>query len=453
MGADGNRGLQSLPQPRTPPYSIEAEQYVLGAVVLDNRAWHAVAAKLVPADFYRADHQIIWGGMCELMRAGKPCDFVTLVEYFRERNALDDVGGVVYLASLSEHYSAANVEAYAEILRERSLLRQLIGVGGDIAEMGYRPDGERVEVLLGKAMDLVTSIMRDQGSHSLRFTDVVAKAQNTAATIRREQVEGRQYGAMSGIARLDKLTGGFRGPRLIVVAARPKCGKSAFLNQFAIYASKHGHPGYINTIELQDEELGYRGMAMLSGQNMTALNRGNQKAHDVAGEAIANLGDIPLWIDDRTRTLEGFCAQVAFHKLRYGIKWAAVDHIGLMRTATKARSRYEQLGEISWGLKGLAKALDIPIIALSQLSRDCDKENRRPRPDDLRDSGNIEQDADMVVMLHTPQGQRDAEERPLWIGVPANRTGPAFWLKGHGDDAPFRFIGATQSIVENEVQE
>lgn len=455
MGADGSRQIHNRANLiRTPPFSIEAEISVLGGLLLDNSNWHAAAAKLRAEDFYRADHQVIWAGIGDVIRAGKACDFVTLVEHFRDRKTLEEAGGLAYLASLAQNTpSSANVEAYADVVRERSMLRRLIGIGGDIAEMGYSPDGEAVDVLIGHAMEKITAILRDRGSSSLRFLQVVEKAQATADTMRRERAAGRDLGAMTGIRRLDQLTGGFRGPRLVVIAARPKCGKSALLNQYGIFAAKHGSAGYINTIELQDEELGFRGMAMLSGANVTALHRGNQKAHDDASDAIVGLGDIPLWIDDRNRTLEGFCAQVAYHKHRYGITWAAVDHIGLMRTQKRYASRNDQMGEISWTLKELAKSLGIPIIALSQLSRQCDKENRRPRPDDLRDSGNIEQDADVVIMMHTPQGQRDADERPLWIGVPANRTGPACWLRGAGEEAPFRFIGATQSIVEADASE
>lgn len=452
MAADGNREIRGIAAvPRQTPFAIEAEQNVLGALLQDNKLFHEINGKLTALDFYRADHQVIYLAIGEMIRDGKACDFVTLTEHCRSRSTLDEVGGMSYLGKLfSETHSRANVVQHADLVRERSLLRRLIATGGDIAEMGYRQDGQDVDALVGRALDLVTSIMRDQAATSLRFSEAVDKARATADRIRKARAEGRRPGMLFGVEKLDKLTGGLWGPKLVVIAARPKCGKSALLNQGGIFAAAHGQPGYIDTIELNDEDLAYRGLATIGQQNVTSLSRGNQQAHDAASDALVRMGDIPLFIDDRTRTLEGFCAQVAYHKHRHGITWAAVDHIGLMRTKTHHRSRNDQMGEISWGLKQLAKSLGIPIFALSQLSRDCDKENRRPRPDDLRDSGNIEQDADMVIMLHTPQAKRDLPERPLWIGVPLNRSGPAFWLKGEDDTtAPFVFMGPTQTIVEN----
>lgn len=428
--------------PKIAPHDIEAERVVLAALMLRPETIFELRAKLVIEDFFAYGNQVIWEVINRQHDARKPHDYVALVGALKDVDKLEAAGGSMFIGSLVNDYgiSVSNVEYFARRMRDMADRRRLLVFASRVSDIAYNGEGDDLQ---GELAVEATALLRRSESKSRKFSAVVASAQDTAARNRKARAEGKSLGAMTGIRRLDQITGGFGGPRLIVLAARPKCGKSALLNQFGIHAAHTGFPGYINTIELQDEELGMRGLASVSGENITRLHRGYQDAHDRAGDALNGLGDLPLWIDDATRSLEGFCAQAAYHVHRHGVRWAAVDHIGLMRTNKRFSNRNDQMGEISWTLKELAKSLGIPVIALSQLSRLCDKENRRPRPDDLRDSGNLEQDADMVVMLHVAQNKRDESQRQLFLGVPANRTGPSCWLKEE-----FVFDGPKQQIYE-----
>lgn len=438
--------------PKVAPHDIDAERVVLAALMVRPETIFELRAKLVTEDFFTLENRLIWEAIGRQHEARKPHDYVAIVGALRDSGSLskigsDDAEGAQRLSDIVNNYgiSVSNVEYFARRMREMADRRRLLEFAYRVSDIAYNGDGDDLQ---GEIAVEATALLRRSESKSRKFQQVVAAAQDTAARNRQARAEGKSLGAMTGIPRFDKLVGGFSGPRLIVIAARPKCGKSAFLNTFGIHAASTGFPGYINTIELQDEELGMRGLASVSGENITRLHRGYQAEHDRAAAAINELGDLPLWIDDATRSLEGFCAQAAYHVHRHGVRWVAVDHIGLMRTNKRFANRNDQMGEISWTLKELAKSLGIPVIALSQLSRLCDKENRRPRPDDLRDSGNLEQDADMVVMLHVPQSKRDDAQRQLFLGVPANRTGPSCWLKEE-----FVFDGPKQQIYEAPLPE
>lgn len=436
--------MTSVP-PKVAPHDADAERVVLAALMLRPESIFELRAKLVTEDFFTYATQLVWEAIGRQHEARKPHDFVALVGVMRDTGDLEKIGGAEFISDIVNNYgiSVSNVAYFADRMRDMADRRRLLIFASRVSDIAYNGDGQNLQ---GEVAVEATALLRRSESKSRKFSAVVASAQDTAARNRKARAEGKSLGAMTGIQRFDQLTGGFGGPRLVVVAARPKCGKSALLNQFGIHAASTGFPGYINTIELQDEELGMRGLASVSGQNITRLHRGYQDAHDRAADEFNKLGDLPLWIDDATRSLEGFCAQAAYHVHRHGVRWVAVDHIGLMRTNKRFSNRNDQMGEISWTLKELAKSLGIPVIALSQLSRLCDKENRRPRPDDLRDSGNLEQDADMVVMLHVAQSKRDEAQRQLFLGVPANRTGPSCWLKEE-----FVFDGPKQQIYEAQM--
>jgi replicative DNA helicase len=427
--------------PRVPPYSIEAEQSVLGGLLLNNRAWHEVSATVRADDFYREDHQLIWRAICELIGDGKPCDFVTLTEYLRHRGTLEEAGGLSYLGALAnETPSAANVQAYADLVRERSVLRSAIAVGGDIAEMGYRPEGRSAAEVLASGMSRLIALETRQQGRAQRFTEAFDVTERAIVELRDRRRRGLLAGAPTGIGELDEAIGGVGGPKLIILAARPGVGKTALLNLAGVSMARAGFGGAIFSLEMSVDALVIRALAAESDCNVTGLSRGDENDFRRACDALPQIGDIPLWIDCDTYDLAGICAQAAMLRHRHGIQWIAVDHLGLVETP-RFNSRNDQVGHISRTLKQLAKRLNIPVIALSQLSRECEKEGRRPLTSDLRDSGNIEQDADQVIFLHSPYDQRNNAIRTLDIGVLKNRGGRAGWITG------YEFHGSSQRVV------
>lgn len=428
-------------QPRSVPYSIEAEQSVLGALMLDANQFYPIRALLAPEDFYRMDHQILARSMFGLLQASKTCDLVTVTEALKLSRELDDAGGFAYVAQLAaDSWSAANAEAHAKVVRDYSQRRKLIALSGDLAERAWRSTADEATAFLTAEVNV---LMQRTAPASKRFQEAVTDACGVMALAAKNAGNGGTCGAPTGLPSLDRLLGGFSGPRLYVLAARPKCGKSALLNQFAINAAMNGWPGLIVSRELGSDELAIRAMSMISGVNVTKLHRGHRAEADRASDCTMALGDLPLWLDDQTSMLEAICAQIAVHKYRHGITWAAVDHLGLVRSERRFSTRDELLHEITWTLKETAKRLQIPIVALSQLNRSSEREGRKPGVHDLRDSGNIEQNADAVIMMHIDPDMRNELVKPVSIGVPANRTGPGMWL-----DAPFQFDGSTQTFYE-----
>ncbi len=424
------------------PYSIEAEQSVLGAVFLKNEVFYSVRGLIAPEDFFRADHQEIFAAMGALIGKNLPCDAITMAAHLKRDGRLERVGGMPYLMGLeSDSWNYSNAEIHALQVRDHALRRRMMAFSGDLYQQAMHNTSDDASAFM---VARVNGLLTGHSTKSKRFCEAVLSATDLMAEAGRKYAAGGTLGAATGLPSFDKLVGGFYGPRLYVMAARAKCGKSALLNQFALAAACNGHPGLIITRELGADELAIRAMANLAKVNVTKLHRGFPAEAKKGGDVAASLGDLPLWIDDQTSSIDAICAQIALHKFRDGIEWAAVDHIGLVRTEQKFNTRNDQLGHISWSLKETAKRLGIPIIALSQLNRLSDKENRRPGIHDLRDSGNIEQDADMVIMLHVAQEDREKTPRPVQIGVPANRTGPAMWL-----DTKFWFDGPTQTFSES----
>lgn len=434
--------------PRPPPFSIESEQSALGSLMLDPRCAWEVFATLREEDFYRADHRVIFRVLKLQHDERKPMDYVSVGERMKNLRLVEDAGGMPYLASLQNDLpSAANAVHYAKVVREKALLRNLIAIGGDITQLGYDPDDRSSGQLLARAQELLGQVQTGVLASSRRYRDVALAAIERVELERKEREAGRSKRVRWGLRGLDQLTGGFSGGRLIIVAARPKCAKSALAVQGSMFAAKQGQPVFMAQVELEAEEVAIRGMSHAAQVNLTKLDRGCAEEVDGASQSLVSLGDLPFWIDDKTRHVDEVCAQIALHKHRYGVMSAVVDWAGLMTPGDRRQSKNDQAGEITWKLKTCAKSLGIPIIALWQLARLCDKENRRPRPDDLRDSGNVEQDLDALIMLHTPMDRRKDMVRELDIGVPLNRMGPPTW-----GDAQYEFNGRFQTISQIEEQ-
>lgn len=437
MSADGD---YSRGKSTHPPQSTETEQNILGGLMLDNRKWYAVSGLVSEDDFYHPDHRTIWRGIATMLGDGRPVDFSTLSEHLRDQGQLEEVGGFSFIGTLAaDCLSTSNIEAYAKRVRELSHRRSLIDLGRRTAQDAL--DGGESEAVAAQCAAGLERILSSRAGTSKRFAEGVEEAEATITANKAKRVAGGIIGAPSGLPALDRITGGFVGERLIVIGARPGTGKTALLNQFAIHSARNGFPGLICSLEMGCDELVIRALATEAKANVTLIMRGHDIEAQAAYDAASRIGDVPLWIDTATSTIEGICAQVAVHKARHGITWAAIDHIGLVGTEQKFGSRNDKLGHISWTLKSLAKRLKMPVIALSQLSRKGENEDRMPREDDLRDSGNVEQDADMIILLHTPPGRREDLCKPVEIGVVKNRAGPKAWINGC-----FEFDGPTQTF-------
>ena len=432
----------SAPTTRQPPYSLEAEQALLGGLLLNNRVWHEVGQRLAEEDFYRRDHQLIYRAIGELLLHGEPADFVTVSEHLRQRELLDEAGGLAYIATLSvDTAGSSNAAAYAAIVHERALLRGLIAAGQDIAGLGYSPGALAPDALLDEAQSRLTRIARTRQVRARSFAEIIEVADQAISLAQHKREAGIDGGVPSGIACLDARTGGWQPDNLIVIAGRPGLGKTALLNQIAVHAARRGHPGLILSLEMGPETLGIRAMASAAGVNVSALMRGYREPHEAAAQAAVELSGLPLHVDTDTYSLGGICAQIGQYKRTHDIQWAAVDHIGLIEVEGY-NTRNEQIGAITRTLKKLAKRLQIPVIALSQLNRGVEKDRRRPTLADLRDSGNIEQDADACLFLHS-EAEDNQATLTMELGLLKNRGGRKGWIGRR-----ISFNGATQTFQE-----
>ena len=443
MSADGNRVTAS---PKHPPADQQSEQSVLGGLMIKNEAWFTVSGILAEDDFYTHDHRVIWHAIKAMFAAGKPVDMITLPAWLRDAGELDNAGGYSYVVGLAvDCHGASNIDAYADRVRETSRRRKLIALGQDIAEAGY--SGDPADEITARCSAGIEALLTDTASASVTFDELAGTAITSFRDAADRRTRGETQGAMFGMGGLDHVVGGFHGPQLIVLAARPKCGKTALLNQFAVNAAKAKKPGLIVSLEMGANQTAARALALHAQTNLSRIQKGETIELAKAEASLPSLKGLPLWFDFSTWYLDAIISQIALHKHRFGIEWAAVDHIGLVKVRERFSSRNDQLGHVSWTLKQAAKRLNLPIIALSQLSRECDRDNRRPRADDLRDSGNIEQDADMVLMLHVPIAERSQMVRKAKIGITANRNGPSCWIPNE-----YKFVGAVQTFFEEPVE-
>jgi replicative DNA helicase len=429
--AAGSARVQSLP--KQPPHSIEAEQSVLGGLMLNNKLYFELADKLAEADFYRADHQLVYRGIGELIGANKPCDFVTLSEHLRHQGRLDDAGGVAYLGSLAvDTYSIANVIAYAEIVRERSVLRSLIAAGADIADLGYRPDGRPPAELVDEAEQQVFAI-RERGARGRSAYEPIGalleRVEQRIELLRNNP--GALAGLGTGFVELDKRTNGFHPSDLIIIAARPGAGKTSLAMNIAEHvAIEKKIPVAVFSMEMSAEQLTQRVVASFGRVELGKLRSGQLEDADYSRLVSADsfIREAPMYIDE-TGALSPLELRARARRLasQHGIKLIVVDYIQLMQVPGNKDNRTNEIAEISRNLKALAKELAVPIIALSQLNRSLEsRDNKRPRLADLRESGGIEQDADLVLFIYRDEMYNDASpaKGKAEIIIGKQRSGP-----------------------------
>ncbi len=390
------------------PQSIEAEQSVLGGLMLDNNAWDKIADAITEEDFYRRDHRLIFRAVAALAARTEPFDVITLSEWLNTQGLLDDAGGLAYLGTLAKDTpSAANIGAYATIVRERSVLRQLISVGNEISSSGYQTEGRSTEELLDNAERQVFQIA-EQGARGkqgfVAIKDLLVKAVDRIDTL--FQQDDPITGVPTGWNDFDEMTSGLQRGDMIIVAGRPSMGKTTFAMNIAEHAAiKSGLPTAVFSMEMPGESLAMRMLSSLGRIDQHRVRTGKLEDDDWPRltSAVGLLAEAPMFIDDTPalspNELRARVRRLAREHGQLGL--IVIDYLQLMQVHGSAENRTNEISEISRSLKALAKEMDVPVVALSQLNRSLEQRpNKRPVMSDLRESGAIEQDADVIVFIY-----------------------------------------------------
>ena len=419
---------------------MEAEQSVLGGLLVNNRAWFDLVGQIAEEDFYTQDHRAIFRGISELLGANRPCDFITLTEHLRHQNKLEDAGGYAYVAGLAaDTPSAANVRAYAEIVRERSVLRSLIAVGQDIAELGYQPDGRASTNLIDVAEQQVFAIRARGSKASSKAKEMPELLDSIEERLARLRENPNAFaGLPTGFTELDKMTQGMHPGDLIIVGGRPGMGKTSFAMNIAEHvATVEKKPVAVFSMEMSAEQLALRVLSSFGRIDQQRLRSGHLEDHDWSKLVSASglLRDSPLFIDETgSLSPQDLASRARRMAARDPLALIVVDYIQLMQVPSNKENRTNEISEISRSLKALAKELKVPVIALSQLSRSLEnRTDKRPIMSDLRESGSIEQDADVVLFVYRDDYHNKGKDVPETgvseIIIAKQRSGPTGKIK------------------------
>lgn len=433
---------------RTPPRNIDAEKALLGAVILKPDALHDIVSTVYPESFYAEKHRLIYESISQIFSNGDPIDVVTLVSKLRGNNNLDRVGGATYLTELIETVPAAgNAHYYAELVAGKSALRNLIYAAEEIAEIGYS-DPESIDTALDQAEKKIFHATQSPSAQKFKtIGSSLSEAWERFEYLNANQDERR--GVQSGFTALDNLLAGFQKSDLIILAARPSMGKTTFALDVARNAAlKFGASVGIFSLEMSDQQLVDRMLAAEAGVDSWKLRTGrlsNDQEFAAVQEAMAKLSNAQIHIDDQAgNNILKMRSAARRLKNEHGLDLLIVDYLQLMSpTATKASdSMVQQVTEISRSLKILARDLEVPVIALSQLSRAVEQRGGKPRLSDLRDSGSIEQDADVVMFIHREDKINKESDRPniAEILVEKHRNGPVGSAELYFDGKHVRFL-------------
>jgi replicative DNA helicase len=438
---------------RLPPHSVEAERSLLGGLMLDQRAWDNVADVVGADDFYRADHRAIFEAIARLIEQDRPPDAVTVSEQLEREARLDAAGGIDYLARLVEETpSAANIRAYGRIVREHAMLRQLIQIGGDIAASAHETEGRSVADLVDQAEQRVFEIA-DRGSGGQGFK---ALKDILPGTIDRLDVLSHSdeeiTGVSTGFTAMDEMTAGLQRGELIVVAGRPSMGKTTLAVNIAENAAiGHQVPTAIFSMEMSAEQLTFRMIGSIGRVNQAGLRRGKLSDEDWSriDSAVSMMSSAPIFIDDSAGlSPTEVRARARRLKREHGLGMIVIDYLQLMQVPGNVENRATEISEISRSLKALAKELDCPVIALSQLNRSVEqRQDKKPVMSDLRESGAIEQDADVIVFIYREEVyEKDTPRKGVAdIIIGKQRNGPVgeFHLTFLGEFTKFENLVAS----------
>ena len=394
-------------QLKVPPHSIEAEQSVLGGLLLENSAWDKVADVITEDDFYRHDHRLIFRSIAVLAENDQPLDIITLSEWLKDRDELENAGGLAYLGTLAKDTpSAANIKAYADIVREKSVLRQLISIGSEITDDAFNAGDRPSKELLDDAERKVFEIA-EQGNRQKDFHNIKGLLKDTLAHIDElSKSDATLTGADTGFNELNDMTSGLQKGDLVIVAGRPSMGKTTFSMNLAEYiAINDKKPVAIFSMEMPAEQLVLRMFASIGRVPLSDIRTGKIREEDWPriGMAVKTFGETQLFIDDTAAMspteIRAKARRLARENGQLGL--IVIDYIQLMQSGGKSDNRAAEISEISRSLKALAKELQVPVVALSQLNRSLEQRpNKRPIMSDLRESGAIEQDADVIMFIY-----------------------------------------------------
>jgi len=422
---------------RLPPQNLDAEQSILGGILLDNQALNSVLEILVNTDFYSEAHRKIFASIVELSERSAPSDLITLSNILKDKKQLDQVGGMAYLASLVDNVpSAANVAHYAKIVKEKAVLRGLITAATKILTKSYDV-GSNVDEVLDEAEHTIFEISENKIRPAFfPIRNIIKDSFKTIEKLyeRKELITG----VPTGFARIDDMTTGLQKSDLIIIAGRPSMGKTAFALNIAQHAAtESGLPVAIFSLEMSKEQLALRMLSTTAKVDSQRLRKGFLGETDwpKLTTAAGILSEAPIFIDDTPAiTALEMKAKARRLKAESGLGLIILDYLQLMRTGSFKDSREQEISEISRSLKALAKELNVPVIALSQLNRKVeDRTNRRPQMADLRESGAIEQDADVIAFIYRDEVYNKSEDNPekglAEIIIGKQRNGPTGTVK------------------------
>lgn len=435
--------------PRTPPQNIEAEQSLLGAILIHDKALLKVVELLAPDDFYREGHRVIFEAMLALFEQGQPHDLITVSNHLSDRNLLEKAGGSAYITSLTQVIPfAGTLVHYAGIIRQKAVLRRLIQTSGELAARCYDAPGS-IDELVDQAEQMIFAVAQTRKKQGFEpMSRIVPKAFDriTRMAGRAEQVTG----VATGYAELDRMTAGLQPSDLIVLAARPSMGKTALgLNIVQHAALVNKVPTAIFSLEMSAEQLALRMICSVGKVDAQRVRTGNLHVSDWPGltSAAGRLTQAPIHIEDMAgMTVLEMRAKARRLKSEHGIGLIMIDYLQLMQGRSGSENRNQEISEISRSLKAMAKELDVPVLALSQLNRSLESRNdKRPMMSDLRESGAIEQDGDVIMFIYRDEVYNKSPENPekgiAEVIIGKQRNGPTGTVR-------LQFVGEHTAFVE-----
>jgi replicative DNA helicase len=428
---------------KVPPNSIEAEQSLLGGLMLDHKSWDKVADVVTASDFYRKDHRLIFAAIASLADGANPSDVVTVSEHLDNRGELEAAGGLEYLATLAnETPGAANARSYARILRERSMLRSLISAGNEISGAAFATDGRSAADIVDEAERLVFEIAESGARGKSGFKalkEILPDAVDRIDLL--HQSDGDITGISTGFTEFDKLTAGLQPGDLIIIAGRPSMGKTTLAINIAENAAIGSKiPTAIYSMEMPSQQLAFRMISSLGRVDQSHLRTGRFPDEDWSriNTAVQLMSDAPIFNDDSAAlSPTEIRARARRQQREHGLGLIVIDYLQLMTVPGSKENRATEISEISRSLKALARELSVPVIALSQLNRSVEQRtDKRPVMSDLRESGAIEQDADLIAFIYREEvyNQDTPRKGIADIAIAKQRNGPI-------GDFPLTFVG------------
>ena len=426
---------------KLPPHSIEGEQSLIGGLLLDNGAWDKIGDMVSESDFYRDDHRRIFTHIRKLLEMGRPADVVTVFESIEKSNEVEQAGGLAYLAEIANNTpSAANIRRYAEIVHERAVLRKLITVGDDIAANALNPAGRDVKQLLDEAEARVFEIAESGAKSTQGFVaipTVLGEVVDRIQALYDRDSPSDITGVATGFIDLDQKTSGLQPGDMIVVAGRPSMGKTAFALNIAEHVGvEQKLPVAIFSLEMSGPQLAMRFLSSVGRLDQQKLRTGKlgDEEWDKMTVALGRLHDAPIHIDDTgaINVIDLRARARRLHRQFGKLGLIVIDYIQLMTSTRNGENRATEISDISRAIKSLAKELQVPIIALSQLSRKVEERtDKRPLMSDLRESGAIEQDADIILMMYREEyyKQDTPEKGVAEVIIGKHRNGPTGVVK------------------------